>query len=61
MANIKFVASQAKTINRYKNTRSKVLKYCASIYLNKQCLVKKVIPKYANLKFMNILVLNITK
>ena len=53
MASIKFVASQAKTINRYKNTRSKLLTCCANIYFNKQCLVKKVIPKYTNLKFTN--------
>jgi len=51
MANIKFVASQAKTINLYKNTRAKLLKCCANIYFNKHCLVKKVIPKYAKLKF----------
>ena len=53
MANIKFIANQAKTINLYKNIRSKLLKYCAKIYFNKQCLVKKVIPKYGNLKFIN--------
>ena len=51
MANIKFIASQARTINLYKNTRSKLLKGCAKIYFNKQCLIIKVIPKYANLKF----------
>ena len=53
MANVKFTASQARTINLYKNSRSKLLK-CANIYFNEQCLVKKkVIPKYANLKFTN--------
>ena len=26
---------------------------CTNIYFSKQCLVKKVIPKYANLKFTN--------
>jgi len=31
MAKIKFVAIQAKTINLYKNTRSKLLKYCAKV------------------------------
>jgi len=41
MANIKFVASQTKTINLDNNTRSKLLKCCANIYFNKQCLVKK--------------------
>ena len=54
MANIKFAASQAKTTNLYKNTRSKLLKCCANIYFNKQWLgKKKVIIKYANLKFTN--------
>ena len=53
MTNIKFVASQAKTISLCKSTRSKQLKYCANIYLIKQCLVKKVIPIYANLKLTN--------
>ena len=48
---LKFVASQAKTIDPYNNTRSKLLKCCANIYFNKQCFVKKVIPKYANLIF----------
>jgi len=31
MANIEFIASQAKTINLYKNTRSRLLKYCVRI------------------------------
>jgi len=53
MANTKFIASQAKSINLYKNMRSKLLKYCAIIYFNKQCLAKRVIPKYANIKFQN--------
>jgi hypothetical protein len=49
----KFIASQATTINLYRNTRSKLLKCNANIYFNKQCLAKKVIPKYARLKFTN--------
>jgi len=53
MANVKLIASHAKTIYFYKNTRSKLLKCCTNIYFNKQCLVKKVIPKYAKLKFTN--------
>jgi hypothetical protein len=53
MANTKFIASQAKSINSYKNTRSKLLKCCANVYFNKQCLAKRVIPKYANTKFQN--------
>jgi len=34
MANIKFIASQARTINLYKNTRSKLIKSCTNIYFN---------------------------
>ena len=33
MTNIKFIASQAKTINLYKNTRSKLLKCCLYIFV----------------------------
>ena len=35
MANIKFIASQAKTINLYNNTRSKLLKYCGILNIAK--------------------------
>jgi hypothetical protein len=50
MVLIKFIASQANTILKYKNTRNKVLKCCANIYFNKQCLNNKIIPNYANIK-----------
>jgi len=50
MASIKFIASQACTVNQYKNIRLKVLKCCANIYFNKQCLIKKITPSYAKLK-----------
>ena len=53
MENFKFIAGQASSINQYKNTRSKLLKCCANIYSNKQCLAKKIIPNYAKLKFHN--------
>ena len=53
MENFKFIAGQASSINQYKNTRSKLLKCCANIYFNKQCLAKKIIPNYAKLKFQN--------
>ena len=46
MTSIKFIASQACTIFQYKNIRTKVLKCCANIYFNKQCLIKKIIPDY---------------
>ena len=32
MTSIKFVASQAQSINQYKNLRNKVLKCCANIF-----------------------------
>jgi predicted RNase H-like nuclease (RuvC/YqgF family) len=50
MAPIKTLASQAKSINSYKNLRTKVMKCCANIYFTRQCLIKKVIPKYAKIK-----------
>ena len=53
MENIKFIVAQVRTINLYKNTRSKPLKCCANFYFNKQCLAKEVIPSYANIKFQN--------
>ena len=33
--------------------RSKLQKCCANIYFNKQCLAKKIIPKYVNIKIAN--------
>ena len=53
MENIKFIAGQARSITLYENTRSKFLKRSANTYFNKQCLAKKVIPSYANIKFQN--------
>jgi len=53
MVSIKFIASQARTIFQYKNTRTKVLKCCTNIYFNIQCLIKKIIPGYANIKLSN--------
>jgi len=53
MENFKFTAGQASSINQYKNTRSKLLKCCANTYFNKQCLAKKIIPNYANIKVQN--------
>ena len=53
MAKVKFVARQATSINLYEKLRSKMLKCCANIYFNKQCLIKKVTSKYANIKFAN--------
>jgi len=51
---VKLIASQARTVNLYKNLRSKLLKCCANIYFNRQCLnKKKIIPKYVNIKVAN--------
>ena len=55
MNNIKLLASQAHLVNRYKNTRSKLQKCCANIYFNKQCLAKKTVPNYVNIKIANTL------
>jgi hypothetical protein len=40
--NVKLIASQARAIFQYKNTRVEVLKCCANIYFNKQCLIKRI-------------------
>jgi hypothetical protein len=53
VANNKFIATRARTVNLYKNTRAKVLNGCANIHFNKQYLANKVTPKYANVKFPN--------
>ena len=50
MARIKFLASQTHPINQYRYIRIKVLKCCAIIYFNRQCLIKKITPKYADIK-----------
>ena len=50
MAPIKILTCQARSINHYKDVRTKVMKCCANICFNRQCLTKKVIPKYANVR-----------
>jgi len=37
MTNVKLLVSQGLLVNQYKNVRSKLLKWCANIYFNKQC------------------------
>lgn len=50
--NIKFyTASQAKQFHGFLNTKIKLHKVIANLWYNKQCLVNKVIPKYAILKY----------
>ena len=53
MTSIKLLASPAHSINRYKSTKSKLLKCCANIYFNKQCINRKITPKYAKIKVAN--------
>jgi hypothetical protein len=47
---MKFIPSQAKTINKYKGLRLKIINCNANILFNKQCIAKKQIPKYARIK-----------
>jgi len=37
-------------IYQYKNLKFKVLKCCADIFFNRQCLTKKIIPNDSNIK-----------
>ena len=55
MASIKFIASQARTVFQYKNTRIEVLKCCANVYFNKECLIKRIVPSFGNIKLPNTL------
>ena len=59
MAPITFLASQAHSINQYKNIRMKVMKCCASMYFNRQCLEKTTllfrIAIYLRIDMTNIL------
>jgi hypothetical protein len=50
MAPNKFVACQGHSIYQYRNIRTKVMKWCANIYFNQKCLIRKVIPNYAKFK-----------
>jgi hypothetical protein len=50
MAPIKILASQAHSVNLYKNLRTQVMMCRANIYFNRQSINTKVIPKYANVK-----------
>jgi len=42
MAPIKFIASQAHTINQYKNIGTKAIECCTNIYFNRQCLTERL-------------------
>jgi hypothetical protein len=47
---VKVLASQAYSINKYKNIKLKLLQCNANIHFNKQCLQNNVIQKYAQCK-----------
>jgi len=47
MASVKFITCQARCI--YKNLKVKVLICSTDILLNRQCLIKIIIPNYANI------------
>ena len=50
MSSIKIAkASQATGIYQYKNNKRKILKCCANIYFNKQCLKHKLTPNYTKI------------
>jgi len=46
---ILILSCQARSIHQYKNLKIKVLKCCADIFFNRQCLTKKTVPNYANI------------
>jgi len=51
MSSIKItLSSQARSIIQYKNLKTEVMKCFANIYFNWQCLIKKIIPNYAEIK-----------
>jgi len=47
----RYVAVQVHSVYLYERLKIKVLKCNADIFFNKQCLFKKIVPKYANMKF----------
>ena len=50
MSSIKIIkASETTHVHRYKNIKRKILKCCASIYLNKQCLKHNLTPNYSRI------------
>jgi hypothetical protein len=55
MDQIKLTACQAYSINLYRNIRTKIVKCCANIYFNQQCLIRKVIPNYAKFTLLCLL------
>ena len=49
MDGIKFIVSQARSIYQYNSLRTRILKCNADIFFNRQCLIKNIVPNYANI------------
>ena len=50
MSSVKIIdASQARNVTCYKSLKRKILKCCANIYFNKQCLQHNLTPKYTKI------------
>ena len=50
MSSIKIIdASQARNVTCYKSLKRKILKYCANICFNKQCLQHNLTPQYTKI------------
>jgi hypothetical protein len=65
---VKLIANQARIVNLYKNLRSKLLKCCANIYFNRQCLHIDVLDeniyilfKHCNLRLYSFIILRICR
>jgi len=53
MSQLKIVNASQGHIHEYENTKRKLYRCNTSIYFNKQCLQKKLIPSYAKVKIPN--------
>jgi len=54
MSSIQIITgSQVHDVNQHNNLKSKVLKCCANIYFNRQCLKQNLIPNYTKIKIPN--------
>jgi len=47
------IASQARYVSQYTNVNRKVMKCCANIYFNRQCLKQTLTPNYSKIKIPN--------
>jgi hypothetical protein len=54
MSHLKIINASQGSIHEYENVKRKIYNCNASIYFNKQCLLKKLIPTYARIRIPNI-------